>query len=190
MQVRLALSVVEHGQATDLNVKLMVARRPEEPMSHVVMRVLAYCLFYRSDLSQPLQFARGPADRDCPDLWSHDLAGRPVEWIICGRPDVDELRHLMKHQRQAQVRVLFVSPEEQAAFFEEVRGLRQRLPGLDSVDCRALSLELVERLAASHLERQRWAVTVVEEHLYVDADGVAADAEVVRSRYVEENGGR
>jgi hypothetical protein len=39
---------------------------------------------------------------------------------------------------------------------------------------------LVETLAAREEERQRWAVTLVEDHLYVEADGVAADAEVLR----------
>ena len=61
------------------------------------------------------------------------------------------------------------------------------LAGLEAVDFWEISAELVDRLAASELERQRWAVTLVEDHLYVDADGVAADCEVSKVRYIEES---
>lgn len=178
MQIRLSLAVVDRG--LEVNEKLVVARRADEPMEHVVLRVLAYCLFFRDDPPQCLEFAIGPADRDRPDLWAHDLVGRPIEWIVCGRPEADELAHVLRHQRQATVRVLFGSESERAEFFQRVRAMRKRVMGLESVDFRQVSAELVERLAARQEERQRWSVTLVEDHLYVDADGVAADSEVMR----------
>ncbi len=186
IQIRLSLSAVDRG--LELNQKLIVPRRSDEPMAHVVLRLLAYCLFYREDVSQGLRFAPGPADRDSPDLWSHDLLGDPIEWIVCGDPDAEEMRHVLKHQRQAVVRVLFGSEQGQEMFFHEVRSLRRRVLGLNAVDFRQVSPDLVERLAQCELERQRWAVTIVEDHVYVDAEGVTADSEVVRSRFVEEEG--
>lgn len=178
MQIRLSLAVVDRG--LEVNEKLVVARRADEPMEQVVLRVLAYCLFFRDDPPQCLEFAIGPADRDRPDLWAHDLVGRPIEWIVCGLPEADELAHVLRHQRQATVRVLFGSEGERAEFFQRVRAMRKRVMGLESVDFRQVSAELVERLAARREERQRWSVTLVEDHLYVDADGVAADSEVIR----------
>jgi uncharacterized protein YaeQ len=182
-QIRLTLSAIDRG--LDLNQRLMVARRADEPMTHVVLRILAYCLFFREELTQGLRFAPGPADRDSPDLWANDLVGRPIEWIVCGDPDAEELRHVLKHQRQAAVRVLFGSERGSEAFFHQVRSLRRRVSGLESVDFRQVSADLVERLAAQDLERQRWAVTLVEDHLYVDAEGIAADCEVLRPRLAE-----
>jgi uncharacterized protein YaeQ len=182
------LSAIDRG--LDLNQKLMVSRRQDEPMTHVVLRILAYCLFYREELTQGLRFPPGPADRDSPDLWAHDLVGRPIEWIVCGDPDAEELRHVLKHQRQAAVRVLFGSQQGSDTFFHQVRSLRRRVSGLESVDFRQVSAELVERLAEHDIERQRWAVTLVEDHLYVDAEGIAADCEVRRPRLVEEMGDR
>jgi len=186
MQIRLALSVVDRG--LDVNEKLVVARRTDEPMSHVVLRVLAYCLFYRDDRPQCLEFALGPADRDSPDLWAHDLVGRPIEWIVCGEPDAEELAHVLRHQRQALVRVLFGSDEGRDNFFLRIQSLRRRVMGLEAVEFRQVSADLVERLAAREEERQRWSVTVVEDHVYVDADGVTADSEVVRVRVPAEGG--
>ena len=184
IQIRLALSVIDRG--LDLNVKLIVARRSDEPSSHVVLRILAYCLFLRQDLIPSLRFATGPADRDSPDLWAHDLIGRPVEWIVCGEPSVDELLQVLKHQRQATVRVLFGSPADAESFFHHVRSLRRRAQGLQLVDFRQVSAELVDRLAACELERQRWAVTLVEDHLYADVEGITADSEVVRRKASDE----
>jgi uncharacterized protein YaeQ len=178
MQIRLALSVVDRG--LDVSEKLTVARRADEPMSHVVLRILAHCLFYRDDPPQCLQFALGPADRDGPDLWAHDLVGSPIEWIVCGEPDAEELAHVLRHQRQAAVRVLFGSGNERESFFHHIRSLRRRVMGLAEVDFREVDATLVETLAAREEERQRWAVTLVEDHLYVEADGVSADAEVLR----------
>jgi uncharacterized protein YaeQ len=186
MQIRLALSVVDRG--LEINEKLVVARRAGEPMSHVVLRILAYCLFYRDDRPQCLQFALGPADRDGPDLWAHDLVGRPIEWIVCGELDAEELAHVLRHQRQALVRVLFGSDVERDGFFHRIRSLRRHVMGLEAVDFRQVSAEMVERLAAREEERQRWTVTLVEDHLYVDADGVAADSEVLRAREPAEKG--
>lgn len=178
MQIRLSLAAVERG--LEVNEKLVVARRPDETMEHVVLRVLAYCLFFRDDPPQCLRFATGPADRDSPDLWAHDLVGDPIEWIVCGHPDADELAHVLRHQRQAAVRVLFGSEAEPHDFFQRVRAMRKRVMGLQAVDFRQVSAELVERLASHDEERQRWSVTLVEDHVYVDADGVTADSEVFR----------
>ena len=149
-------------------------------MTHVVLRVLAFCLYYRA---QPegaaLRFAPGPADRDGPDLWAHDFGGRPTEWIICGAPDVEELRYVFQHQRQAKVRILVTSSEERERFLAAVRTFRRTLPGLSGVDLRQVDETLLQTLGARDEERQRWMVTVVDGHVYVDADGLTADGEVV-----------
>jgi uncharacterized protein YaeQ len=183
MQVRLALSAID--RELDLNQKLMVARRADESMTQVVLRVLAYCLFQRPDISDTLQFTVGPADRDCPDLWAHNLIGQPIEWIVCGQPDADELRHVLQHQRQAAVRVLFGSDVDREQFFHQVRSLRRRVPGIETVDFRQVSADLIEHLARHEWDRQRWAVTFVEDHVYIDADGVAVDSEILRPKFVE-----
>src|SRR6185503_7832875 len=114
--------------------------------------------------------------------WAHDLVGYPIDWIVCGEPDAEELAHVLRHQRQATVRVLFGSAGQREGFFHRVHALRRRVMGLEAVDFREVDAGLVELLAARGEERQRWSVTLVEDHLYVDADGVSADSEVKRAR--------
>lgn len=179
MQFRLTLSVVERG--LELNQKLILARRADEPVSHVVLRLLAYCLFHREGVGDAgLRFAPGPADRDSPDLWAHNLIAEPVEWIICGHVDAEELRYVLQHRRQAQVRVLFGSEAEVAELRHAVASLRKRWPGLSTVDFRQVDEPLVDCLAGAAMERQRWVVTRLEDHIYVDAEGVTADSPIRR----------
>lgn len=178
LQFRLTLAIVERG--VELNQKLILARRADEPVTHVVLRLLAYCLFFRGDGSEALRFASGPADRDGPDLCAENLIGQPVEWIICGHIEADELRHVLQHQRQAKVRMLFGTDAEVAELNRALAALRKRVPGLEGVDFRRVSAELVDRLAEAAMERQRWTVTLLEDHIYVDAEGVTADSAIWR----------
>jgi uncharacterized protein YaeQ len=178
LQVRLVVSAVD--RALEVNTKLVVPRREDEAMTHVVLRVLAFCLFC-GEHGRPgeLRLAPGPADRDGPDLWSHDLAGRPVEWIICGAPDIEELRYVLQHQRQAQVRIVLGSDQERERLLAGLHGFRRPLERLQTVDVRLVDAALLESLARRQEERQRWLVTVVEGHVYVDCDGQVADGEVI-----------
>jgi uncharacterized protein YaeQ len=170
------LSAIDRG--IDLNTKLVVPRREDESMEHVVLRVLAYCLFCHDERGGGLRLAPGPADRDGPDLWSHHPEGRPDEWIICGDPDIEDLRYVMQHQRQAKIRILLGSPEERERLFAGLHSFRRTLPGLEAVDVREVDQALVQALVGNDQERQRWVVTMVEDHIYIDADAVTADGEV------------
>lgn len=176
LQFRLAVSAVDRG--VEVATKLVVPRREDESMEHVVMRVLAYCLYCRDERAGGLRLAPGPADRNGPDLWSHHAEGRPDDWIICGAPDIEDLRYVLQHQRQAQIHVVLGSPKERDHLFAELRAFRRTLPGLETVDVREIDHALLAALAHDDRERQRWMVTVVEDHVYVDADGLAADGEV------------
>ena len=177
LQVRLLLSAVDRD--LEHNTKLVVPRREDEATAHVVLRVLAYCLFYRAGHPHGgLHLAPGPADRDGPDLLARDLANRPVEWIICGDPAIDDLRHVLQHQRGAKVRILLGSSQERERLLGGLRTYRRTLGGLGSVDVQEVDESLIAALARRQEERQRWMVTVVDGHLYVDVDGQSMDGEV------------
>ena len=176
LQFRLTVSAVDRG--VDLATKLVVPRREDESMEHVVLRVLAYCLYCQDGGEGALRLAPGPADRDGPDLWSHHPEGRADDWVICGAPDIEDLRYVLQHQRQAHIRVVLGSAKERDHLFSGLRAFRRTLPGLETVDIREIDQALLAALARDDRERQRWMVTLVEDHVYVDADGVAADGEV------------
>jgi len=177
LQFRLILSAIDRG--LDRSCKLVVPRRVDEPMTHVMLRVLAYCLFCQDGPGEGLRLAPGPADRDGPDLWTHDLIGEATEWIICGAPAIEDLRYVMQHQRQAKIRILLGSDHERDHFLSSLHSFRRTLPGLTAIDLRQVDTGFLEALGAEVLERQRWLVTVIDHHIYVDLGARALDGEIV-----------
>ena len=61
-----------------------------------------------------------------------------------------------------------------------VLSFRRTLPGLSGVDLRQVDSTFLEALATEVIERQRWLLTVVDDHVYVDLGARALDGEIVR----------
>jgi len=141
-----------------------------------VLRVLAWCLFHR----EGLRIADGPPRRDVPDLAVVGLDGKAIAWYACGAADAEELRHVIVHNKGVDVRVLFDMPEPLERVIHQLRVMRKRPPAFAGVALWTIEREVVTRLAAAPELRQRWAVTVVADHIYVDADGVKVDSALTR----------
>lgn len=67
---------------------LTIARHPSETDERMLMRVLAFALWFPADDKDGrLELAKGLSDTDEPDLWHRDLTGRIRHWVDCGQPD-------------------------------------------------------------------------------------------------------
>jgi uncharacterized protein YaeQ len=174
LQLRVALAHVDRG--LELVSKLIVDRDPETPPEHVILRVLAWCLFHESGL----RLADGPPRRDVPDLslLSQDL--KAVTWIACGAADAEQIRRVVAHNRGVRVQALFDEDAPRERFLRQIAGMKKRPPGFDDLGIWTIEREAVARLAERPELRQRWAVTIVGDHVYVDSDGVEADSPVTR----------
>src|SRR4051812_37135843 len=84
LQLRIELANIDRG--LDLVAKLIVDRDPDTPPEHVILRVLAWCLFHE----EGLRIADGPPRRDLPDLSVTRLDGKPATYIACGAADGEE----------------------------------------------------------------------------------------------------
>jgi uncharacterized protein YaeQ len=171
MEFRVALSDVERG--IDATESIIVGLEREETHEHLMLRVLAFCLLHEPGL----EFARGPALADAADLWAHDLIGRVAVWVECGETSADKLRHVTRHNRGAQVHVVGDDPAAREALKADL----SRRPPAAPVELWTIDGELVRTLATNDLRRQRWAVTLVGGHVYVDA-GVVRDGPYDRIR--------
>lgn len=170
---RIALSNVD--RARDANESVLVSRHPSETHTHAILRVLAWCLFHEEGLG----FGPGLSSPDTADLWTRDATGELTTWIECGTATVEKLRNHQKHHSRLALHVLVDDPRAAEVL---VRGLAETKlpkqsspPGIWCVDA-----ALVRDLAEREDRRQRWAVTVVGDHLYIDADGRSVDGAVVR----------
>jgi uncharacterized protein YaeQ len=174
-EVRLALSHVDRN--VQLEKALVLSRHPSESLERVTLRVLAFCLLADETLAPA---PGGVSEGDAPDLQAHDATGALLVWVRCGGADPELVRKVINHNAQAAVHVVFSRPDRHQAFLAEVS---QRGParGWDRVSVWLIDRALVQELAAREETRQRWTVTVVGDHLYVDNGHGSADGDVSRT---------
>jgi uncharacterized protein YaeQ len=175
LHFRITLSHVD--RAIDRVQSIIVERHRTETTEHLMLRVLAWCLFH----DDQLQFGPGVLAHGAADLWARDPAERPTIWIEVGDGDADKLRKMVQHSRGVQVAVLFSDVERRDHFLAQLAALKRHPPELAEMGIWRLDPELVATLASNEAGRQRWVVTIVGDHLYVETDTVAVNCPLERS---------
>jgi uncharacterized protein YaeQ len=174
-EYRLTFSNADRGVSQER--PLVLSRHPSESLEHLTLRVLAWVLLYE----EGLEFGPGVCLGDAPDLVVHDLTGQVTSWIACGDVSLKLARQILQHNRYAAVHVVFGGRARRDAFMDEVASARGQPPrGWDRLTLWTLDQALVAGLAADESLRQRWSVTVVGDHMYVDAGGRMHEGPVLR----------
>lgn len=171
-EYRLALSDVD--RRLDVETTVLTARHPSETAAHLTLRVLAYCLLYRDDLA----FGPGLSDGEGADLEVRDGGGRVLLWAECGAVEASKLRRVVQQNHEAAVHVVLGDERRRQELDAGLAALPHGIRGGERVTRWQIGAALVAALAGNESRRQRWAVTLVDGHLYVDADGAAIDGEV------------
>jgi uncharacterized protein YaeQ len=175
-EVRLTLSHVDRG--VELERALVLSRHPSESLERVTLRVLAFCLLADEALGPA---PGGISEGDAPDLLARDATGELMVWVRCGGADPEMVRKVINHNARAAVHVMFSRPDRQAAFVEEVEARGAAPRGWDRLSLWLIDRALVQSLAAREDTRQRWTVTVVGDHLYVDNGSGTFDGPATRT---------
>jgi uncharacterized protein YaeQ len=175
LHFRISLSHVDRG--IDRVQSIIVERHRAETMDHLILRVLAWCLFHDDEL----RFGPGVVARGAADLWARDAAEKPTIWVECGDADADGLRKMIQHSRGVLVHVLFSDGQRRDHFLAEIAALKRRPPEIDSMGIWRIDHELVTALASNEELRQRWSVTIVGDHIYVETDAITVDCALERS---------
>jgi uncharacterized protein YaeQ len=174
-EVRLQLSHVDRN--VQLEKALVLSRHPSESLERVTLRVLAFCLLADEDV---VPAPGGVSEGDAPDLLARDPTGELTVWVRCGGADPELVRKVINHNAKAAAHVVFSRPDRHEAFLAEVN---QRGPtrNWDRVTVWLVDRALVQALAAHEDTRQRWTVTAVGDHLYVDNGHGSFDGDVSRT---------
>jgi uncharacterized protein YaeQ len=172
-EFRVTLANVDRGREADDAV--IVARHPSETQSHLVLRLLAWCLLHEDGLA----FGPGLSTPDAADLWTYDLTGRLITWIECGAVTAERLRKAVLHHAGAAAHVVLDDARRAGELLDELGRLRWPR-GTPPAEVWVVDAELMAALATREERRQRWSVTVVGEHLYVNVEGHALDGAVRR----------
>src|SRR6266700_978349 len=175
LQFRITLSHVDRG--IDRVQSIIVDRHRLESREHLILRVIAWCLFHDDEL----RFGPGVVASRAADLWAHDAADKPTIWVVCGDADADDLRKMIQHNRGVVVHALFSEVARRDHFLQQFAQLTRRPPELEAMGIWLCDHELVAALAASDEWRQRWSVTIVGDHLFVAAEAVTVDCALERS---------
>jgi uncharacterized protein YaeQ len=173
LSYQIALSHLERRR--QLEETVIVARHPSETQEHVCLRVLAWCLLNQDGL----RFGKGLSDPEAADLWAHDETGRLLTWIECGSTQAEKLRKVQRHNAGAVVAVV-LDDERRANQLVAALAESRNPRGSEPPTLWLVTPELVAELAAREELRQRWTVTVLEEHLYMEVGGQALDSAIVR----------
>jgi uncharacterized protein YaeQ len=155
---------------------VILAQHPSESEEHVVLRVLARCLLFEESLA----FGPGLSNPDAADLWAHDLTGRLTLWVECGTADAEELVKVAQRHSGAQVHAVFGDDRRLRELVEQFRAFKEPRKGESALTLWRVEPALVRALARSEDRRQAWTVTVLDEHVYVEAEGHALDGPLTR----------
>jgi uncharacterized protein YaeQ len=170
------LSLAHVDRAINWQGALVLSQPPLEDAAHLTLRALAHCLLHEERLEPGSAVWGG----DGPDLVARALDGSISLWARCGALDPDVVRHAVQHNRQAAVHVVFGARGDRDAFAAKVASWGRPPRGWERLTSWTFDDEVVAALAAIPEPRQRWDVTIVGDHLYVEANGQAIDGPIGR----------
>lgn len=119
---RLRLDLTVHNEAQghyDARTTLWVDFRTGESARHVLLKFLAYVLFYEPDLVVEPKWAGAYR----PDLVAVDQGGAVRRWIECGAVKPRKLLDLLDRHAQAAVEVVKPHPDEMRAYVRHGLGV-------------------------------------------------------------------
>jgi uncharacterized protein YaeQ len=173
MSFDIELSIADRG--VEARKTLVLARHPSETLEHVALRVLAWCVLYED----ALETGPGLCDGEAPDLVARDARGDTVLWVACGRVPWEKIRKALGRASGARVVAFFGDPRRAAELEREIAEMPRPPKEMARVEAYLADAGLVRALG-SDARRQKWAVTLVEGHAYVDLDGSSHDGPIAR----------
>ncbi len=143
---------------------LTLARHPSETDERLMVRLLAFALH----ADEHLEFARGAASDDEPDLWRKSLRGEIELWIDVGQPDESRIRKACG--RAAQVVVLNYHGRAADLWWDKVRPRLDRCRNLTVID---IDAETVAELAAIADRGMRLQCMIQDGEAEIYGEGVS-----------------
>lgn len=162
-QVRLVLSDLDREVYASKT--LSTAQHPDEPDEHVLLRFLAWTLFF----DERMRDTQGWIDLHEADLQADDLTGTLNLWVECGPPPAKRLTKALGRTKTVRFIGLFGDEGEALALRKEILGQRPR--HLDNIGIYLIPLEFLQWLETVGSRSMNWTATISEGTLYLDCDG-------------------
>lgn len=166
-KITLDISDVDRGVYE--SVKVTVARHPSETEQRLSARIIAYALFYHSQL----KFGRGLSDVDEAALWQIGLSGDIEHWVDVGQPDAE--RMIKASRRAPQMSVLVYGNAR-----NWVAKTLPKVQHLSNVTLVALPEEAHRELAQTLNRNTHWGVMMTDDVLYVSTSDTQIEIKLQR----------
>ncbi len=141
---------------------LTLPLQPSETEERLMARLLAFALNVPADdRNGPLQFARGMADADEPDVWQKDLTDQLLHWIEVGQP---EERRLAKACGRAGKVTLYIYSGAAHIWYA---GIANKITRLRNLEIWQLPAEQSQALAALATRSMQLQISIQDGHVYV-----------------------
>jgi len=141
---------------------LTLALHPSETEERLMMRLLAFALNVTSDDHRgSLQFAKGLADTEEPDLWHRDLTDKLIHWIEVGQPADD--RRLAKACGRADRVTLYAYASAAHIWWQ---GIANKVTRLRNLAVWRVPAEQSQALAGMAQRSMQLQVTIQDGHVW------------------------
>ncbi|PZP23869.1 MULTISPECIES: YaeQ family protein [Pseudomonas] len=136
--------------------RFTVARHPSETEERLVVRLIAYLLWY----GELLSFGRGLSDVDEPALWEKSLDDRVLHWIEVGQPDAERITWCSRRAERFSLVAYGNLRVWQSKVLDGVRSLK-------NINVVAVPQEALETVARDLPRSINWAVMISEGTLFI-----------------------
>ncbi len=136
--------------------------QPSETEERLMVRLLAFAMNLPADeRNGTLQFARGMADADEPDLWHKDLSDQLLHWIEVGQPDE---RRLAKACGRANRVTLYAYSGAAEIWYA---GIANKVSRLRNLEIWRLPADQSQALAAMAQRSMQLQISIQDGHAWV-----------------------
>jgi uncharacterized protein YaeQ len=164
------VELAHHDRAVYESLALRVACHPSESEQHLIARVLAYLLEFRSGIA----FSQGVSEPDQPAIAVRDLTGAITSWIDIGTPDAGRLHKASK----AAKRVVVYTHKDPRQYLNQIAG--ETIHRAEALEFYAIDRALVAALVARLERRIAFSMSVTDGELYVSIGTENLTGAVVR----------
>lgn len=166
------ISLADMDRGVYETLALRVAQHPSESIEYMLTRMLAYCLEY----SEGIEFSKGISDGDEPALAVRDLTGQLLTWIEVGWPDAERLHRASKSAE----RVAVYTHRNPNTLLQQLEG--KRIHKAAEIPIYAFDRALLEALTAQISRRSTLEISLTEQQLYININGITLEGTVVEHR--------
>ncbi|MDB6033743.1 MAG: hypothetical protein JWM16_4081 [Verrucomicrobiales bacterium] len=182
MNAKYSFRLESRDRRHELPGKIIVGQEETETINHVMLKLLAYVLFYRERLQLEVNLHQDSIPFK-PDLVQLDYELRPKLWVECGECSVTKLDKLAVKVPEAEIWVVKKSPDEVESI---MRGMAKEGLRRDRYDLIAFDFDVFQELCGLLSSRNQftWIGGSLENReMQFDFNGLWFDTSFIKARF-------